>query len=93
MIVVGSWAGARSGTGIAYVVGEEEAADMPGKETLMDYSYILLWIELCTVAIVMGIGLWSVRSPSRRSGTYDDAGRPNLGRRHVRKHDRRMSVN
>jgi hypothetical protein len=33
----------------------------------MDYSDYLLWIELCTVAIVFGIGLWSFTVAHRRA--------------------------
>lgn len=57
----------------------------------MHYSYILLCIELCTVAIVTGIGRWGFRS-HRGSGTRDGAENPGAGVAHVRRHVQRMSV-
>jgi hypothetical protein len=42
----------------------------------MDYNKYLLLIEVCTVVIVIGIGLWSVKSADRGAKTRPRATLP-----------------
>jgi hypothetical protein len=59
----------------------------------MDYSsYYLLWIGLCAVTIVIGLGLWSVKSADRGARTQRRATLP-VGREHdMRRDGQRLSL-
>jgi hypothetical protein len=59
----------------------------------MEYSnYLLLWIEICAVTIVFGIGLWSVKSTGRDAKRQRRATLP-FGREHdMRRDGQRQSL-
>jgi hypothetical protein len=53
----------------------------------MDYStYYLLWIGLCAVTIVIGLGVWSVKSADSGAKTPRRAILP-VGSEHDMRHD------
>jgi hypothetical protein len=59
----------------------------------MEYSnYLLLWIEICAVTIVFGIGLWSVRSTGRDAKTRRRATLPFGGEHDMRRDSQGLSL-